>query len=209
MFKILPRRGSTACVRLSRPCLAEPPAESPSTRKISDSVGSSDWQSDNFPGSTVRCITDFERSRSRAAFAASAARAAAIALAAMAASTFGLKSKKACSCSETRESTAPRTSVDPSFDFVCPSNSGFGSLTVTTAVKPSRIYSPEREPVTSLAPFIRFGFGPSAALLPPVDVAARFSAEFTTRVRATLSPSTCEPPAGVWIPFANANTLSE
>jgi hypothetical protein len=34
-LRILPRRGSTACVSRSRACLAEPPALSPSTRKIS------------------------------------------------------------------------------------------------------------------------------------------------------------------------------
>src|SRR4030067_231374 len=37
---ILPRSGSTACVRRSRPCLAEPPAESPSTRNSSRYCGS-------------------------------------------------------------------------------------------------------------------------------------------------------------------------
>src|SRR4026208_293700 len=42
---ILPRRGSTAWIFLSRPCLAEPPAESPSTRKISRNWGSRSEQS--------------------------------------------------------------------------------------------------------------------------------------------------------------------
>ena len=35
----LPRSGRIACVRRSRPCLAEPPAESPSTMNSSDSSG--------------------------------------------------------------------------------------------------------------------------------------------------------------------------
>ena len=39
---ILPRSGSTAWVLRSRPCLAEPPAESPSTMKSSASAGSRD-----------------------------------------------------------------------------------------------------------------------------------------------------------------------
>ena len=37
MFKIFPRRGSIACVRLSRPVFAVPPAESPSTINSSES----------------------------------------------------------------------------------------------------------------------------------------------------------------------------
>ena len=39
-----------AWVRRSRPCLAEPPAESPSTRNSSDRAGSFSWQSASLPG---------------------------------------------------------------------------------------------------------------------------------------------------------------
>ena len=39
-FKIFPFNGRIACVRLSRPCLALPPAESPSTKKSSERAGS-------------------------------------------------------------------------------------------------------------------------------------------------------------------------
>ena len=49
-LRILPRSGSTACVLRSRPCLAEPPAESPSTMKISASDGSLTEQSASLPG---------------------------------------------------------------------------------------------------------------------------------------------------------------
>ena len=49
-LRILPRSGSTACVLRSRPCLAEPPAESPSTMKISASDGSFTEQSASLPG---------------------------------------------------------------------------------------------------------------------------------------------------------------
>ncbi len=38
-LRILPRSGRTACVLRSRPCLAEPPAESPSTTNSSASGG--------------------------------------------------------------------------------------------------------------------------------------------------------------------------
>src|SRR4026208_1154773 len=39
-FRILPLSGRMAWKRRSRPCLAEPPAESPSTKKISQKRGS-------------------------------------------------------------------------------------------------------------------------------------------------------------------------
>src|SRR5581483_11473573 len=49
-LRILPRRGNTACVRRSRPCLAGPPAESPSTRNSSHFFGSRSVQSASLPG---------------------------------------------------------------------------------------------------------------------------------------------------------------
>src|SRR6201991_3364901 len=49
-LRILPFNGSTAWVRRLRPCLAEPPAESPSTRNSSDRAGSFSWQSASLPG---------------------------------------------------------------------------------------------------------------------------------------------------------------
>src|SRR5919202_1085539 len=49
-LRILPRSGSTACVARSRPCLAEPPAESPSTMNSSVSVASRTEQSASLPG---------------------------------------------------------------------------------------------------------------------------------------------------------------
>ena len=59
-FRIFPRSGSTAWVLLLRPCLAEPPAESPSTMNSSDSSRSVDLQSASFPGKLRRrCVTDF------------------------------------------------------------------------------------------------------------------------------------------------------
>ena len=50
VFRILPRSGMIAWVLRSRACFAEPPAESSSTRKISQSSGSCDVQSASFPG---------------------------------------------------------------------------------------------------------------------------------------------------------------
>ena len=49
-LRILPRIGRIAWIRGSRPPLAEPPAESPSTTKISHSSGFVDWQSASLPG---------------------------------------------------------------------------------------------------------------------------------------------------------------
>src|SRR5947207_1326453 len=48
-FRTFPRKGRMACVRRSRPCLADPPAESPSTMKSSLSWGLVDAQ---FQGQT-------------------------------------------------------------------------------------------------------------------------------------------------------------
>ena len=50
-LRILPRKGSTAWFSRLRACLAEPPAESPSTMKSSDLAGSRSWQSASLPGS--------------------------------------------------------------------------------------------------------------------------------------------------------------
>jgi hypothetical protein len=49
-LRILPLSGRIAWVLRLRPCLAEPPAESPSTMNSSDSAGSFSWQSASLPG---------------------------------------------------------------------------------------------------------------------------------------------------------------
>ena len=53
VFLGLPLSGSTAWNSLSRACLAEPPAESPSTMNSSFRSGSSEAQSVSLPGSTA------------------------------------------------------------------------------------------------------------------------------------------------------------
>src|SRR5712691_3168031 len=53
-LRIFPRSGSTAWNARLRPCLAEPPALSPSTMKSSDFAGSRSWQSARFAGSLAR-----------------------------------------------------------------------------------------------------------------------------------------------------------
>ena len=54
VFSTLPRSGRTACRSRSRPCFAEPPAESPSTMKSSVSSRSLLEQSLSLPGSVSR-----------------------------------------------------------------------------------------------------------------------------------------------------------
>ena len=52
-FRILPLSGRIAWKRRSRPCLADPPADSPSTMYSSLSAGSRSWQSASLPGSEL------------------------------------------------------------------------------------------------------------------------------------------------------------
>ena len=75
-FIILPFRGRIACVDLSLPCFAEPPADSPSTINISHFSGSFSWQSANFPGNDEISRAPFLLVRSLAFLAASLAAAA-------------------------------------------------------------------------------------------------------------------------------------
>ena len=80
-LRILPRIGRIAWIRGSRPPLAEPPAESPSTTKISHSSGFVDWQSASLPGRPPPPSRPLRlRASSRALRAATRAYAAACAL---------------------------------------------------------------------------------------------------------------------------------
>ena len=72
-LSILPRSGSIAWNSRLRPCLALPPAESPSTMYISQSAGLRFEQSESFPGRVRPLMTDLRRTSSLAFFAASRA----------------------------------------------------------------------------------------------------------------------------------------
>src|SRR5215813_6357821 len=85
---ILPRRGRTACTRRSRPSLAEPPAEAPSTRKSSRYCGSRSEHSASLAASPSSS-TPFLRVSSRALRAASRAWAARTHLSAIFRERFG------------------------------------------------------------------------------------------------------------------------
>ncbi|CJB68273.1 Uncharacterised protein [Streptococcus pneumoniae] len=120
----LPRNGNTAWKRRSRPCFAEPPAESPSTRYSSFFCGLRDCAGVNFP---LNVPSDFFfflplRASSLALRAASRACAALIAFLTRSVATSGFSSKKYAKCSDTMASIEERASLVPSFPFVCPSN---------------------------------------------------------------------------------------
>ena len=141
-FRIFPFSGKIAWNLRSRPCLAEPPAESPSTRYNSESAGSFSWQSANLPGRPMPSSTPLRRVSSRALRAASRARAASIILLTMIFASLGFSSKNALICCATSSSITGRTSEETSLSFVCDENLGSGNFTDNTAVKPSRMSSP-------------------------------------------------------------------
>ena len=142
-FKIFPRIGKIACVKRSRPCLAEPPAESPSTINSSDISGSFDVLSASFPGKLAISNPDFLRVASRARFAAIRALPARIPFSTICLAVVGFSIINRAKVSENIRSTAVRASELPNFVFVCPSNCGSGCFTETIAVNPSRTSSPE------------------------------------------------------------------
>lgn len=72
-FSILPRRGKIACVARLLAVFAEPPAESPSTMKISQFLGSLSEQSASLPGRVPPSRDVFLLVRSLAFLAASLA----------------------------------------------------------------------------------------------------------------------------------------
>ena len=117
-FNIFPFNGSIACVFLSLPCFAEPPAESPSTKKISDNAGSFSWQSASFPGRPATSIAFFLRVISLAFFAASLALAASLTFAIICLASFGFSSKNRFRLSAATDSTIPFTSEETSLAFV-------------------------------------------------------------------------------------------
>ena len=141
-FKILPFNGRMAWYFRSRACLAEPPAESPSTINSSRSAGSDDWHSASLPGSVASTRAPLLLAISRARLAASRARAASTPLAMIFLATEGFSSKKVLNFSLTSDSTIPLTSLLPSLVLVCPSNCGLVMRTLIMAVIPSRTSSP-------------------------------------------------------------------
>ena len=127
---------------LSRPCLAVPPAESPSTRKSSQAAGSLSAQSASLPGKPPPVSTFLRCTISLALRAACRAWAASTTLSRMLLASLGCSSRYCCSISLTHVSTAPRASALPSLVLVWPSNWGSATLMAMTAVRPSLKSSP-------------------------------------------------------------------
>src|SRR6185312_8086943 len=125
------------------PCFAEPPAESPSTRNNSDNAGSRSWQSASLPGRPAISSAPLRRVSSRALRAASRARAASTTLPAMTLASAGCSCRYSSNLAFTACSTTPLTSLETSLSLVCEENLGSGTLTDSTAIKPSRISSPD------------------------------------------------------------------
>ena len=115
---ILPNSGSTACVERSRACLAEPPAESPSTMNSSVRLGSRTLQSASLPGSVEFSSADLRRVRSRALRAAARARAESIDLRTIRRASAGFSSRNSESLRLTIDWTKPSIGGLPSFVFV-------------------------------------------------------------------------------------------
>ena len=165
-LRILPRRGRMAWLERSRPCLADPPAESPSTMKSSDFDGSFSWQSASLPGREVISSAVLRRVSSRALRAASRAAAASTIFCMMFCASRGFSSNHSDSFSPIRLSTTGRTSEETSLSFVCELNFGSGTFTDRTQVRPSRASSPE------ISTFSFFAIPVSVAYLLMIRVSA-------------------------------------
>ena len=121
LFRILPRRGKTAWFLLLRPCLAEPPAPSPSTRKSSVSSTFVLLQSANFPGKFSRRVeADLRFTSLTASRLAWRARAANTIRPTMASAAVLLAFSQLSSAGRTELSTCAVISVLFSRSLVCP-----------------------------------------------------------------------------------------
>ena len=176
-LRILPRSGSTAWNSRLRPCLAEPPALSPSTMNISVLAGSRSWHSASLPGSELMSSAPLRRVSSRALRAASRAAAASTTLVRMILASFGCSSNQAASCSPTTLSTTGFTSEETSLSLVWLENLGSGTFTDSTAVRPSRASSP----VSATFSFLAMPLSSAYLLM--------------MRVSAARKPARCVPPS--------------
>ena len=93
VFKTLPRRGKMAWNLRSLPCLAEPPADGPSTIYSSHKEASRSWQSANLPGRVMPSKAPFLKTASLAARAAKRALAASMTFSRIRLASAGFSSK--------------------------------------------------------------------------------------------------------------------
>ena len=121
-FNIFPHRGNIAWNLLSLPCLALPPAESPSTIYISHFEASFSEQSASFPGKVDDSSGVFLLAKSLAFLAASLALCALNVFSNITFATLGVSSRNCPILLTIMLLTTPVTSLFPNFVFVCPSN---------------------------------------------------------------------------------------
>ena len=147
---ILPRSGRIACVFGSRPPLAVPPAESPSTRNSSLSAGLRVLAVDELAGQP-RAFERVLAAREIARFLGGVARALRLhALVDDRARVLRILFEEEIEPLVDEPETMLRTFALPSLVLVWPSNCGSCSLTETTAVRPSMMSSVESELVRFL-----------------------------------------------------------
>ena len=123
-LRILPRSGSTACVERSRPCLAEPPAESPSTMNSSVSAGSLIVQSASLPGRPMPPMRGLARARRAPCARPRGPGRRRPPCGRPARASCGFSSRNSASLALTTEATKPSMPGLPSLVFVWPSNCG-------------------------------------------------------------------------------------
>ena len=121
VLRILPRSGMTAWNSRSRACLAEPPAESPSTRKSSVRARSWEVQSASLPGSAGPVVTFLRTTCFEARIRAWAP---AMAISAMRSPASGCCPSHRLNASFTTPETNAAHSLDESRSLVCPVNCG-------------------------------------------------------------------------------------
>jgi len=177
VFNIFPFNGSTAWFFLSLACLAEPPAESPSTMKSSLLSGDLLWQSASFPGSELISNAEFFLETSLAFLAASRAAAASKIFVITNFASLGFSSNQLVKFSDTIDSTIGLTSEETNLSFVWDENLGSGTLTERIQVRPSLASSPVRLTL-------------SFFWIPRLLIAL-----FTVLVNAERNPATCVPPS--------------
>ena len=143
-LRILPFSGRIACVLRSRPCLAEPPAESPLDQKQFGLGGIAFLTiGELLPGRLATLIAPL-RLISRARRAASRAAAASITFWMIDLASAGFSSSHSLILSLISDSNGWRTSELTSLSLVWLPNFGSGSFTLTIAVRPSRMSSPDK-----------------------------------------------------------------
>ena len=125
--------------------MADPPAESPSTKKISHFAGSLSLQSTSFPPKLMTSRSLFLRVNSLAFLAATLARAAVIFFSTIILASSGFSKRYLSKPSEKTLSANFLTSEFPKRPLVCPSNCGLGCLQETIIVSPSFTSSPLKE----------------------------------------------------------------